>query len=720
MLTAERQSAPRIDLGTHFRADDAALVRRMQGGDERAFEAIFKRHHAPLLSYCRHMLSNQDEAEDALQQAFIRAHKALLSSSPPRELRPWLYAIARNCCLSAIAARRSTTPLDDRTPSLAGLSEEVREREDLRELVAGIGRLPEDQRTALLLAELDDLSHQAIATIVGCEVSKVKALVYQARTALIADRDALGASCQDIREQLAVARGGELRRGPLRRHLKLCVGCQDFQLALNTQHQSLAAVLPVLPSAGLAAAILGHGAAHAGGAASIGGAGAGTGGAGVGATATGGTGIAATGTVASTAATSTAVGAGAVAGGGTGIGALVGGGVITKLAVSGAVVALATAGAVTVHNREAHSRPHRATRSQLAFVGAKGRRISATDIAYSSSPSALVPGSPSALAPADNAGTAGVPGSEPAVQLSGLGGASQLLTPTATLTPGTSTPSGAALSGSGQQPAVTPGQDKSGVESGPDAQAKHRAALRRRRALLRRRALRRRRALLRREALLRRRALLRREALLRRQLAAQRRARREALERRRLAAPKPSTASTPPVTPVPAHLPHRKTHTTPASGTAGAPAETTTTTGSTSPEAHKPRHPTPTGISTGTTGTGTGTGSGTGKTGSGKTGTGTGTGKSGTGSSGTGKPGGGKENAGTENAGSTTGSGKTGTGKASSGASGGKTSTGGGNGKTSSGKTGSGTETGETAGGTGSGKVRPKKNLVEEEQLPNL
>ena len=148
----------------------------------------------------------------------------------------------------------------------------MQRREDLRELVAGIGRLPEDQRSALLLAELDDLSHQAIATIVGCEVSKVKALIYQARSALIADRDALGTPCQDIREQLSVAHGGELRRGPLRRHLKLCVGCRDFQLAVGAQRQSLGAVLPVLPSAGLAAAILGHGAAHAVGAASIGGA----------------------------------------------------------------------------------------------------------------------------------------------------------------------------------------------------------------------------------------------------------------------------------------------------------------------------------------------------------------------------------------------------------------------------------------------------------------
>jgi RNA polymerase sigma factor (sigma-70 family) len=336
------------------RNDDAALVRRLRSGDERAFEEIFKRHRAPLLSYCRHMLSSQDEAEDALQQAFIKAHAALCGGTAPRELRPWLYAIARNCCLSAIAARRPTAPLEEQTPSLAGLSEEVSRREDLRELVAGIGRLPEDQRSALLLSELDDLPHAAIAAIVGCEVSKVKALVYQARSSLLADRDARNTPCLEIREQLSVARGGELRRGPLRRHLRLCDGCRDFQLALGAQRQSLAAVLPVAPSAGLAVAILGHGAAaHT-------------------AVAAGGGGLAASGTAATTttavgagAGTSVGVGASAGAGGGTGIGALLGGGLITKLLVGGAVVVLATAGAATVHNREAQAVAHHPTHVQL-------------------------------------------------------------------------------------------------------------------------------------------------------------------------------------------------------------------------------------------------------------------------------------------------------------------------------------------------------------------
>jgi RNA polymerase sigma factor (sigma-70 family) len=329
-------------------AGDAKLVERVRAGDERAFEAIFKRHHAPLLAYARHMLANQDEAEDALQQAFIKAHRALLGSTAPRELRPWLYAIVRNCCLSAIAARRHAVELDEHTANLAGLSDVVHEREDLRELLADIGRLPEDQRSALLLAELDDLSHQSIATIVGCPVTKVKALIYQARSTLIAERDARSASCRDIREELAVARGSELRRGQLRRHLSLCVGCSDFQRALASQRRSLAVALPVLPSAGLAARILSHGALQAAGAAGQAGGAVGSAAPAAGALAGGG---ASAGTAASTAAT----GASAAAGSG-GTGAVVGGGVLAKVAVGGAVAALATAGAVTTVQHLAHPR----------------------------------------------------------------------------------------------------------------------------------------------------------------------------------------------------------------------------------------------------------------------------------------------------------------------------------------------------------------------------
>ncbi|HEY1457243.1 MAG TPA: RNA polymerase sigma factor, partial [Solirubrobacteraceae bacterium] len=411
-------------------ATDARLLRRLRAGDQSAFEAIFKHHYPPLLSFCRHMLGNQQEAEDTLQQTFLRAHRALLRNSPPRELRPWLYAVARNCCLSAIAARRPTAEFEDGT-SLLGLSDQVREREDLRELLADMARLPTAQRSALLLAELDDLSHQEIASIVECPVSKVKALIYQARSSLIAARDARNTPCQDIREQLAVARGGELRRGPLRRHLSQCVGCRDFQEAVSIQRQSLAVLLPVLPSAAVLAKILG------------GALGSGVMATGTGATAGGGVVAGGSASLAGTTATgATATGAAATvsAGAGTGTGALLGGGVAVKAAVTGAL-ALATVGAVAAHTHFAHANPNKNVRhTQLRSasprshgvrrVGGSERSQLATTVPSTGSLTASHGQSPSSIGtnpPEPQAPVGGVPPLTLTAQIPGGSGANALL-----------------------------------------------------------------------------------------------------------------------------------------------------------------------------------------------------------------------------------------------------------------------------------------------------
>ena len=173
------------------RNDDAALVRRLQSGDERAFEAIFKRHHAPLLSYCRHMLSSQDEAEDALQQAFIKAHQALLAAGPRRA------SCARGCTRSrATAASRRSPPAG---PPWRSRSTRRRWRGSRRRSTGartcaswspGSAGCPRTSAQRCCWPSSRTSATQAIATIVGCEVSKVKALIYQARSALIADRDA--------------------------------------------------------------------------------------------------------------------------------------------------------------------------------------------------------------------------------------------------------------------------------------------------------------------------------------------------------------------------------------------------------------------------------------------------------------------------------------------------------------------------------------------------
>jgi RNA polymerase sigma factor (sigma-70 family) len=237
--------------------DDERLATLVRSGDEAAFEILYDRHHASLLAFCRHMLGSREDGEDALQQTFVRAHRALREGRPPDTVRPWLFAIARNRCRTMLAARRdAAVPVDEHEVGFDGLAEDVRRRAELRELVADLGRLPDDQREALVLFELGDLSHAEIATTIGCPPGKVKALVFQARTALIAERDARGTPCEEIRDQLEVARGGVLRRGSLRRHLRQCEPCRAYGGAVTTQRANLAWVLPVVPTAGLKAGVL--------------------------------------------------------------------------------------------------------------------------------------------------------------------------------------------------------------------------------------------------------------------------------------------------------------------------------------------------------------------------------------------------------------------------------------------------------------------------------
>jgi RNA polymerase sigma factor (sigma-70 family) len=250
---------------------DERLVEQVRRGNEAAFETVYDRHHRGILAFCRHMLSSPDEAEDAVQQTFISAYDAMLADARELKLKPWLYAIARNRCLSTLRARREEPAELDDVPT-AGLSEEVQQRSELRELLRDLHALPVDQRAALVLSEVGGLSHAEVGTVVGCEVAKVKSLVFQARSSLIETRKAREIPCHEIREQLATATGGMLRRGPLRRHLRACAGCTEYRDEVVRQRKALAAILPVVPTVGLKGTLLSSiGFGGGGGGAAIGG-----------------------------------------------------------------------------------------------------------------------------------------------------------------------------------------------------------------------------------------------------------------------------------------------------------------------------------------------------------------------------------------------------------------------------------------------------------------
>src|SRR5918996_1974916 len=249
-IPSARRIAPPLPRRLLRALPDAALVDRARDGDECAFEAIWDRHHAAILSFCRHLLGSREEAEDAVQHTFISAHGSLVDSRREIALKAWLYTIARNRCVSMLRARREEAA-EDVGVSTAGLSDEVEQREELRGLLVDLRELPEHQRSALLLSELGDLSHAEIAGVLDCEAAQVKAYVFQARSALIDARRAREVPCTEIREQLATLRGGALRRRTLRRHLSACESCREFRDDVRAQRGMLAVVLPVAPTLGL-------------------------------------------------------------------------------------------------------------------------------------------------------------------------------------------------------------------------------------------------------------------------------------------------------------------------------------------------------------------------------------------------------------------------------------------------------------------------------------
>ena len=273
-MSATAQSAATAVVRRPFRAlrftRDEELVRMVRAGDERAFEALYDRHHRGILAFCRHMLGSAEEAEDAVQHTFIAAHRDIVGSDKPIQLKAWLYTIARNRCLSVLRARKEERALDDvPEPSVEGLATAVQRRQDLRDLLVDLQRLPEDQRAALVLSELGALSHDEIGATLGVRKDKVKALVFQARESLASSRTARDADCHEIQQQLAVLRGGSLRRTNLRRHVEVCPACAAFKAEVQRQRSAMAAILPVIPSLALKqsvlAGIFGGGAAGGGG-----------------------------------------------------------------------------------------------------------------------------------------------------------------------------------------------------------------------------------------------------------------------------------------------------------------------------------------------------------------------------------------------------------------------------------------------------------------------
>jgi RNA polymerase sigma factor (sigma-70 family) len=262
---------------------DERLIALIRRGNHHAFEALMGRYQARLLAFCRHMLGSREDAEDVLQEVFAAAFNAIQADERALNVRPWLYRIARNRSLNHL---RRVQPIGvdsmDIHLSEGGITtaDKVHKREEFRLLLGDVQTLPETQRTALLLREIDALSYEQIAEAMDNTVPSVKSLLVRARVALAEAAEARQLSCDEVRLELGEAAEGLKRLSPpVRRHVKQCDRCAAFKRQLKDTNKALAAVFPVGPLLLLKKLLVTHvgGSASASGGAGAAGTAAGTG-----------------------------------------------------------------------------------------------------------------------------------------------------------------------------------------------------------------------------------------------------------------------------------------------------------------------------------------------------------------------------------------------------------------------------------------------------------
>jgi RNA polymerase sigma factor (sigma-70 family) len=298
------------------RLGDNQLARLATDRDPRAFEAIYARYHQELYRYCRALVGNAADAEDALQGTMAAALRSLPGETRQIALRPWLYRVAHNEAISIVRRRQPVVDGDQmREGTAEGVEAEAESRQRLRQLVADLGALPDRQRSALVMRELSGLSYDEIGAALDASAHAARQTVYEARFALAELESGREMDCDEARSLISARDGRILRGRRLRAHLRGCDPCREFRAAIRRRRLDLRAIAPPLPAVAAAKVLAGV----VGGS---GGAGTAAGGAGGG-----------------------AVGAAAVSGGGAAAGA---GGAVSSGGLAGAIAASAGVKAASI------------------------------------------------------------------------------------------------------------------------------------------------------------------------------------------------------------------------------------------------------------------------------------------------------------------------------------------------------------------------------------
>lgn len=180
------------EVNTAVMLEDNQLVARVQAGDDQAFAVLVERYQRDVYNLAYRMLSNVAEAEDAAQEAFLRAYKHLSRYDPSRSFKTWLLSITSNHCIDRLRKRRlKWLPLDEPLPPHPALTsretgpeDSLIESERSAQVQALLGELAPDYRAAVVLRYWYDMSYAEIAETLETTESAIKSRLFRARQML--------------------------------------------------------------------------------------------------------------------------------------------------------------------------------------------------------------------------------------------------------------------------------------------------------------------------------------------------------------------------------------------------------------------------------------------------------------------------------------------------------------------------------------------------------
>jgi RNA polymerase sigma-70 factor (ECF subfamily) len=243
-----------IEARTMTTTSDERLLEQARGGDRKALELLLERHEPQVYRFALRMCTRPEDAQDVLQETLLAAYKGIREFRGDANLSTWLFQVARSFC-TKVRRRRVGEPVQTESldsPEAGALalpeSESPHGRTEGREVAsvlrAALASLPEHYREVLLLKDVEGLSAEEVAEVVGEKVPAVKSRLHRARLELrrllepvLGEGSTEAAPCPELAEELAGYAGGEIDRNSCERmeaHMASCRRCTDVCESLKS------------------------------------------------------------------------------------------------------------------------------------------------------------------------------------------------------------------------------------------------------------------------------------------------------------------------------------------------------------------------------------------------------------------------------------------------------------------------------------------------------